>query len=192
MFVTAVCMISLGAVAEPLIYCLIGPQWHQAATFLPFICVSMSLYPLHAINLNMLQVQGRTDIYLYLEVVKKLIAILPLCLGIFWDIYWMLIGTVVTGLIAFFLNSHYTGKKLGYNSLMQLKDVSSSYALAFVIAVSVYFIKYLDINYWLVLILQIVLGAGVFFVVCELVKIPEYLEIKSIGKSLCYKILLRK
>lgn len=56
-------MISLGAVAEPLIYCLIGPKWHEAATYLPLICISMSLYPLHAINLNMLQIQGRSDIF---------------------------------------------------------------------------------------------------------------------------------
>ena len=66
MFVTAVCMISLGAVSEPLIYCLIGDQWHKAATFLPLICISMSSYPLHAINLNMLQVQGRSDLFLVL------------------------------------------------------------------------------------------------------------------------------
>ena len=86
MFVTAVCMISLGAISEPFIYCLIGDQWHQAATFLPLICISMSLYPLHAINLNMLQVQGRSDIFLSLEIAKKIIAIGPICLGIFIDI----------------------------------------------------------------------------------------------------------
>ena len=114
MFVTAGLMISLGAIAEPFIYCLIGPQWHEAATYLPLICVSMSLYPLHAINLNMLQVQGRTDIFLYLEISKKVLALGPICLGIFVSIYWMLVGTIVTGIIAFFLNSYYTGKRLGY------------------------------------------------------------------------------
>ena len=65
MFVTCACMIWLGAVAGPLINCLIGPQWNEAATYLPLICISMSLYPLHAINLNMLQVQGRSDLFLY-------------------------------------------------------------------------------------------------------------------------------
>ena len=82
MFVTAVCMISMGAVSEPLIYCMIGEQWQQAATFLPLICISLSTYPLHAINLNMLQVQGRSDLFLVLEIIKKVIAIGPICLGI--------------------------------------------------------------------------------------------------------------
>ena len=86
MFVTAFSMFTLGAVSEPLIYCLIGPQWNDAASFLPLICLSMVLYPLHSINLNMLQIQGRSDVYLYLEIIKKIIGVIPLLLGIFVDI----------------------------------------------------------------------------------------------------------
>lgn len=192
MLVTAVVLISMGAVAEPLIYCLIGPQWHQASTFLPLICVSLSMYPLHAINLNMLQVQGRTDIFLYLEIVKKVIALGPLCLGIFVDIYWMLVGSIVTGIISFFLNSYYTGKSLGYTSWMQLKDVAPSYGVAIVVALSVYFFKYLPISYWCVLPIQFMVGTGVFFLVCELTKLPEYLEVKGIAIDLIKKLKTKK
>lgn len=180
MFVTAICMISIGAVSEPLIYCLIGSQWHQAATFLPLICVSLSLYPLHAINLNMLQIQGRTDIFLKLEIVKKFIAAGPICMGIFINIYWMLIGSIIVGVIAFFLNSYYTGKSLGYNSWMQLKDVAPSYTVAIMVAFPVYFVKYLPISNWIILPLQITVGICVFFLVCENSKLPEYFELKEI------------
>ena len=192
MFVTAICMISMGAVAEPMIYCLIGPQWHQAATFLPLICISMSLYPLHAINLNMLKVQGRSDLFLGLEIIKKIIAIGPICLGIFVGIYWMVAGTVVTGIIAFFLNSYYSGKILGYSSWMQLKDVAPSYGIAFLIALAVYFLKYLPISFWVILPLQIVLGVVVFFVVVLLTKMPEYHEVKDMVLSMINKMLKRK
>ena len=71
MFVTAIVMISMAAVADPLIYCVIGEQWQEAAKFLPYLCLSLSLYPLHAINLNMLQIEGRSDIYLILEILLK-------------------------------------------------------------------------------------------------------------------------
>lgn len=191
MFATCICMISLGAVAEPLIYCLIGEKWHQAATFLPLICISMSLYPLHAINLNMLQVQGRSDIFLYLEIIKKIIAIGPLCIGIFFDIYWMLVASIITGVISFFLNSYYTGKKLGYSSWKQLKDVAPSYGVALAIAVSVYFLKYLPFSHWVVLPLQIAVGILVFFAVCETTKLNEYIEIKNIALSAINKIRKR-
>ena len=188
MFVTCACMISIGAVAEPLIYCLIGEKWYQAATFLPLICISMSLYPLHAINLNMLQVQGRSDIFLYLEIVKKIIAIGPLCIGIFYDIYWMLIGSIVIGFICFFLNSYYTGKKLGYSSWKQLKDVAPSYGVSLVIALAVYFLKYLPLSHWIVLPMQIAVGILVFFAVCETIKLSEYIEIKNIALLAVNKI----
>lgn len=181
MFVTAVSMIFMGAVAEPLIYCLAGPQWHQAATFLPFICLTLSLYPLHAINLNMLKVQARTDIFLILEIVKKVIAIGPIFLGIFVNIYWMLVGSLCVGFIAFFLNSYYTGRSLGYSSWMQLKDVAPSYGVALVIAVAVYFFKFLPVSNFVILPIQLVVGAGVLFLVCETIQLPEYLEVKSIA-----------
>lgn len=187
MFITAILMLSMGAVAEPLIYCLIGPQWYQAATFLPLICISMSLYPLHSINLNMLQIQGRTDIFLYLEVIKKIIAIGPICLGIFVSIYWMLIGTIISGIISFFLNSYYTGKELGYSSWMQLKDVAPSYGTAFLVAFSVFFLKYLSLSYWIILPLQIIIGAVVLYTVCEMRHLPEYLEVKGIVKKFLNK-----
>lgn len=189
MFVTAIIMISMGAVAEPLIYCLIGPKWHQAASFLPLICISMSLYPLHAINLNMLQVQGRTDIYLFIEIIKKIIAVIPICLGIFVNIYWMLIGTIVTGIIAFFLNSYYTGKKLGYTSWMQLRDVAPSYAVALVIAVSVYSLKFLPISNWIILPLQVIIGIIVFIVVCQSTHLEEYVELKELAAQYISKII---
>lgn len=183
MFVTAVLMFSMGGVAEPLIYCLIGPQWHQAATFLPLICVSLSLYPLHAINLNMLQVQGRSDIFLYLEIIKKILAIGPICLGIFVGIYWMLVGSILTGIISFFLNSYYTGRKLGYSSWMQIKDIAPSYGVATTIALSVWFFKYLPLSNWAILPLQIIVAVIVFFIVCKIFKIAEYEEIKQLLKT---------
>lgn len=187
MFVTAVCMISMGGVAETMIYCLIGPKWHQAATFLPLICISMSLHPLHAINLNMLKVQGRSDLFLKLEILKKIVTIGPICLGIFVDIYWMVAGSVFSGIIAFFLNSYYSGKMIGYSSWMQIKDVAPSYGLAFLIAFSVYFLKFLPLSYWVILPMQIVVGVMVFFVVCETTKMEEYLEVKNMVVSMLKK-----
>ncbi len=180
MFVIALLMIFLGAVSEPFIYCLIGPKWHEASTYLPLICLSMSLYPLHAINLNMLKVQGRSDIYLYLEIIKKIISVGPLCLGIFFSIYWMLAGSFVTGVIAFFLNSYYTGKKLHYSSFMQIKDILPSYCIGGIVALAVFFFKYLPLSYWLILPIQIVVGISVGILICESIKLDEYMELKGI------------
>lgn len=180
MFVTTVCMISLGAVAEPMIYTLIGTKWYEAATYLPLICVSMSLYPLHAINLNILQVLGRSDIFLYLEVPKKIVGLIPIGIGIFCGIYYMLLASIFTGFISLYLNTWYTGKALGYTFLKQLRDIFPSYLTAFVIALAVYFLKYLLLPYYIVLVIQIFIGIVVGLIVSELFKFEEYLELKSI------------
>ena len=192
MFISTVCMFALGAVSEPLIYCLIGPKWHMAATFLPLICIYRSMYPLQAINLNMLKVQGRTDIYLYLEIIKKTILVIPLFIGAFIGIYWMLVASIGTSIISFFLNSHYTGKNLGYTSIMQLRDVAPSYGVALLVAVLIYFLKYIPISNWIILPIQIVVGGLVFFVVCESTKLPEYLEVKEIAMGFLGKYIKKK
>ena len=183
MFITAVALFSLGAVSEPLIYCMIGPKWHDAATYLPLICITFSLYPLHAINLNMLQVQGRSDLFLGLEVVKKVIVLAPLFVGAFVGIMPMLWVNMLIGIIAYFLNSYYSGRLLGYSTWMQLRDIAPSYALAAAIALSVWFLKYLPLSYWIILPLQLVVGTAVFFSFCKLFKMKEYKEIMGILKQ---------
>lgn len=180
MFVTVICMFALGAMAEPMIYSLIGPQWHQAATFLPFICITMSLYPLHAINLNMLQVQGRSDLFLYLEIVKKIITLIPIFIGAFVGVYWMLCASIFTGFIAFLLNSWFTGKFLNYSSWQQLKDVLPSYLIALFIGFIVYLLKFLPLSYNLIFPLQILATIIVGWIVNRIINLEEYCEIKNI------------
>lgn len=188
MFVTAICMFSVGAVAQPLIYCLIGSKWHEASIYLPFICVSMSLYPLHAINLNMLQVQGRSDIFLMLEIIKKVVGLAPLAVCIFLGIRWMLVVNIVTGIINFFLNSYFTGKSLGYTSWMQLKDVAPSYGIAMVTALSVYFFKYLPLTHFIILPIQIIVGIAVVLLFCKATHLEEYAIVKEMAATYYFKL----
>ena len=179
MFITAICMFFLGAISEPLLYCLIGPKWHEASTYLPLICLGASLYPLHAINLNMLQVQGRSDLFLGLEIFKKIIGLAPLFVGAFVGIIPMLYVNLLIGVISYFLNSHFPGKLLGYNSWMQIKDIAPSFGIAALVALSVWFFKYLPISNWFILPIQIVIGIAVFFALCKMTNIGEYEEVKS-------------
>jgi len=188
MFVTAVSLFFLGAISEPLLYCLIGPKWQEAATYLPLICIAGSTYPLHAINLNMLQVQGRSDLFLGLEVIKKILFLAPLFIGAFVGIMPMLYVNLLINVLAFFLNSYYSGKLLGYSSWMQICDVSMSYGIATVTALSVFFLRYIPLSYWLVLPLQLFVGAAVFFLMCESLKPDEYSEIKGMLQPLFKKI----
>lgn len=184
MFVTSVSMLSLGAISGPLLYCLIGSKWIEASTYLPLICLAGSFYPLQAINLNMLQVQGRSDIFLGVEIVKKIIGLVPLFVGAFIGIMPMLYVNVATSIISFFLNSYFPGKLIGYSSWKQLKDIVPSYCVALLVAISMYFFKYLPLSNWVILPLQVVVGACVFIAVCKLTNLEEYKETKELLKPL--------
>lgn len=141
------------------------------------------MYPLQAINLNMLNILGRTDIFLYLEIAKKIVLLVPLFIGAFIGIYWMLIASIGTSIIAFLLNSYYSGRDLNYTSWEQIKDVAPSYGVAIAVALSVYFLKYLPVSFGVVLPIQALVGVAVLFVLCEGTRLREYFEVKEIVLS---------
>lgn len=180
MLLSFVLMLGLAAVSESLIIVLVGEQWLIAAKFLPVICFQMMLYPLHALNLNMLQVAGRSDLFLKLEIIKKIVAVIPLLMGIFIDIYWMLWGSVGTVFFAYYLNSYYSGKFVGYSIKTQIVDILPSFCLASVVALIVYFVSFLNLSHFLILPIQIVVGAVLVVLICELTQKEEYIELKTI------------
>jgi len=192
MLLTFTLMLGLAAVAKPMILALIGEKWLPSVPFLQIICIQMMLYPLHALNLNMLQVQGRSDLFLKLEIIKKTIAIGPLLLGIFVDIYLMLVGSVLTGFINYYLNAYYSGPFLNYSIKEQIKDILPSFGVAIIMAIPVFAMSFIPMNPFLLLPLQIVVGIAITIGVCEVTKLPEYFEIKGIAMPIINKIIKRK
>ena len=187
-FVTAICMFFLGAISEPLIYCMIGPKWYEASIYLPLISVSASAFPLHALNLNMLQVQGRSDLFLGLEIVKKIILLVPLGIGVFVGIIPMLYANIVTNFFIFFVNSYYSGRFIGYSTWMQMKDISSSYVISLFLFLIVFCLKYLPMSYWLILPIQIIIGIAFLLIICHVTKNEEYKELVMIIKPICNRL----
>ncbi|WP_407401179.1 lipopolysaccharide biosynthesis protein [Sodaliphilus sp.] len=192
MLPTFVLMFGMAAVAKPMILVLIGEKWLRCIGFLILICINGSLYPLHAINLNMLQVQGRSDLFLRLEIIKKVISIGPILLGIFIDIYLMVGCSIITGFIAFYINAYYSGPFLNYSIKDQIKDIIPSFLVAITMAIPVGMLQFLDITPYIVLPIQIILGAAIVITICELKKLPEYLEIKGIVMPMINKVIKRK
>lgn len=192
MLPTFVLMLGMVACAEPMIYVLIGEKWLECVPMLQIICTYAMLYPLHAINLNMLQVQGRSDLFLKLEIIKKVIAICPLLLGIFVDIYLMLAGSLVTSIISYYLNAYYSGPFLNYSIKEQINDILPSFKVAVTMAIPVFAMSFIPINPFILLLLQILVGATITICICEANKLPEYLELKGIAMPFIHKIFKHK
>ena len=188
MLVTFACMLGLAAVAKPLIIILIGEKWLPAAAFLQIICFSGMLYPLHAINLNILQVKGRSDLFLKLEIIKKIIAIGPITIGVFYGIEYMLLGSVFTSFVAYFLNSYYSAGLIHYPTKEQLKDVFPTFAVSLTVAAAMWSFSLLDMSMYILLFIQIVAGLALAFIFYEKLQLSEYLE----AKRMLFSVLPKK
>ncbi len=184
MLITFACMLGLAAVAKPLIVILIGEKWMPAVGFLQIICFSGMLYPLHAINLNILQVKGRSDLFLKLEIIKKIIAVGPLILGVLFSIEYMLWGSVCTSLIAYFLNSYYSANLVNYPTKEQIKDILPTFLVSFATAAAMWSLTLLSLSNWLLLPLQCLLGIILAVFIYERLRLPEYVEVKQLAFSL--------
>ena len=184
MLITFACMLGLAAVAKPLILILIGNKWLPAVYLLQIICFSGMLYPLHAINLNILQVKGRSDLFLKLEIIKKIIAIGPIAIGILYGIEYMLLGSVLTSFIAYFLNSYYSANLINYPTLEQIKDILPTFLISLGTALLMWCLTFLDLSEFILLPIQIILGLVVAFILYEKTHLSEYMELKQLALSL--------
>lgn len=180
MLVSFTCLLGLAALAKPLIILLIGEKWLPSVIFLQILCFAAMLYPLHAINLNMLMVKGRSDLFLKLEIIKKVIGIAPVVIGIFYGIEIMLIGSVIISFVAYFLNSYYSAKLIDYSALTQIKDILPAFLVALSVAFAMWCITLFNFQNSILLLLQCLTGGIISIGLYELLKLPEYLELKQI------------
>ncbi len=181
MLITFVVMMGMAAVAEPLVIVLIGEPWRPSIIYLQMLCFVGMMYPLHALNLNILKVQGRSDLFLRLEIIKKTLAISVILIGIFFGIKAMIAGMIVNTQLTYYLNSYWSGKFIGYPMKEQIQDILPSFFLA--VAMGVFVISaghFLTFGYLINLIILVAGGFAFAVVISEIMKIDAYLQIKEI------------
>lgn len=188
MLVSFACMLGLAAIAKPLLILLISDKWLPAVYFLQIVCFSNMLYPLHAINLNILKVKGRSDVFLKLEVIKKVLAIFPILVGVYLGIEMMLWGSVIISVISYFLNAYYSASLINYSVYEQLKDIFPSFIVSLGVGFLMWSISLLSISYYLMLIIQLSTGFILAYLIYNWLRLDEFLEIKSIANNYVKKI----
>ena len=118
-------VVGMGLTARPLVLTMLGEKWLEAVPFLQVLCVSGALYHLHSINLNILKVVGRSDLFLRLEMIKKINTTVAIVVGLQFGIWGLLIGQVISSYVALFINMYFTRSFIDYGIREQLKDIGS-------------------------------------------------------------------
>lgn len=177
-------MVGLSAVAEPFILLLLKEKWHFAATILQIICFAAMWYPVHAINLNLLQVEGRSDLFLKLEIIKKILGIIILCFSIPLGLIAMCYGQIASSLISLTINTYYTGKLIKVGFIRQMKDLTPTLILVLSMWLIIFFgILPLCENNAIKLTAGIITGIIYYIGVAWIFKFPELKELLSILKK---------
>lgn len=131
-------MAIMAALAKPLFEVFLNDQWLPAVPYLQLMCIAGLMYPLHSINLNILKVKGRSDLFLYLEIIKKTISMFILIISIQYGVIGVLIGQIISSVVSYLPNSYYSGKLIDYPAREQIQDFFPSLAISSVIAFLIY------------------------------------------------------
>ena len=186
-FVIFPLMIGLAAVAHPFIIIVLKEQWEFTAVLLQIICLSMMWYPIHSINLNLLQVKGRSDLFLKLEIYKKIIGVVILCATIPLGLVAMCWGALLSSILALVINTHYTGKLIQVGFLTQMRDLIPTLTYSLSMGAIVLLVVHLLPTLWSQLFVGIIVGILYFFTVTTLTKSQDLQELKLLFNKNEYK-----
>lgn len=175
-------MMLLSALARPLILALITAKWESCIILLQIICFSMMWYPIHAINLNLLSVKGRTDLLLRVEFINKIICIAILFITLPQGLIIFCCGNIVSSIISLVINTYYTGKLIQIGFWRQMKDIFPSIILSFLLFGSVHLTNYFISNLFLQILFGGIVGVIVYIGGALLFNFPELNDVKYMLK----------
>lgn len=139
-FWNAPILIGLCVIAGPLFSVLLTEKWLPAVPYFQILCIAGIMYPLHSYNLNILKVKGRSDLFLKLEIIKKVICVIGIICVIPFGIYGLLYFQLGFGFIGYYINSIYSGKIIDYPIGEQIQDLFPSIFLSAVTGGLSYFL----------------------------------------------------
>jgi teichuronic acid exporter len=185
-FLVAPTLVLMAVLAEPLFRLLFTEKWLPAVPYFQILCINGIMYPIHSYNLQILNVKGRSDLFLKLEIVKKVLLVIVLSISFQYGIYGLLYGSVVSSVLCLFINTHYSGKFISYPATQQILDLLPILLIsAFVGFIVLYFDKFVttyDFNDFVRLLLGSSIGLLLFSVLSYVFRLDSLFEIIKIIK----------
>jgi O-antigen/teichoic acid export membrane protein len=171
-------MIGLAIIARPLVLVLLTEKWVACVPYLQLLCVAGLLFPLHLMNLNVLQSLGRSDLFLRLEIIKKAMIVINIMVTWRWGISAMIYGIIVTSFISYYLNSYYNGVLIHYSVREQVLDLLPYLIAAALMGIAVYAARLLlFLSNWSMLLVQIATGCFVYVCLCRAFRLKAFMDV---------------
>ena len=179
-YIMAPLMIGLACCADKVVTLILTTKWLPCVFFLHIFCITYMFYPIHTANLNAIKAMGRSDLFLKLEITKKVVGIVLLLSTMFISVEAMAYSLLISALTSMIINSWPNKKLLNYSFFDQIKDIVPSIILALIMGFGVYFIGLMSLSTILLLIIQVVCGALIYLVGSAALKLEPFEYLKSI------------
>lgn len=173
-YIMAPLMMGLAFCASPIVRLLLTDKWLPCVPFLQIFCITYMFWPIHTANLNAINAMGRSDLFLKLEVIKKIVGLTLLFITMRMGVMAMAYSLLISGLLSQIINSWPNRKLLDYGYLEQLKDILPAILLAAIMGFVVYCVSFIGLNALLTLTIQIPLGAIIYIGGSKLFKLESY------------------
>ena len=180
-FVNFPIMLGMLVMARPLVITLLTEKWLPAVPYLQLLTLVGITYPINSLNLNILKVKGRSDLFLKLEIIKKVFIALAIVISINFGMLAIVVGQVITAYICLFINSYYMNKFLDYHLKEQILDILPTFSLATLMSTALYFFSFLNLDHMQLLITQIALGVLIYSVLAKIFSLDAYQEFRTIA-----------
>ena len=178
-FVIFPMMIGLAVTSEALISIILTDKWLPSVPFVQIFCITYAIWPIHTANLQAINALGRSDIFLKLEIIKKVIGMIILIISIQGGIYAIAFGGVVSGVISSFINAYPNKKLLDYSYREQMRDILPSFLIASLMGILVYSVRLLELTEVVTLLIQIPVGIIIYIALSILFKLECYVYLVS-------------
>jgi O-antigen/teichoic acid export membrane protein len=162
LFWNAPVLIFLAVVAEPLFRLLLTSKWLPAVPYFQILCMAGVIYPLHAYNLNILKVKGRSDLILKLEMIKKVLCVAGILSVVSFGIYGLLYFQLGFNFLGYYINSIYSSKLINYPVREQISDIFPILVISFLSGIFCYALDHFCLQYLLPDILRILIDGLCF------------------------------
>ena len=180
-------MMGLAVCAEPVVRLLLTDKWLPCVPYLRIFCFSYAFYPLHTANLNAIKAMGRSDLFLTLEIIKKVIGVIVLALSVRHGVYAMALSLLFVSVVSQLINAWPNRKLLDYPYIQQLRDMLPSILLSCLMGLCVYPIQWLGWSDWIVLPLQVICGVGVYVLGSLIFRLDSFGYLLSTTKKLMHR-----
>jgi O-antigen/teichoic acid export membrane protein len=174
-------MLAVASCSQSIILAFVGDKWSNSIIYLQMLSVIGIMYPLLSININLVSIVGRSDIYFKFQLISQIMSIPIIAISALWGIKAMICGMILNSFFDYYLYTRASSKFIDYTILKQLKDIFpillimlTSWGIAFIIGNFLQFASIVNLS------IQALIGSFLTVLICEISKQRDYTYIKQI------------